>query len=257
MRKLWPINALALLLLVLHTLKIEVVRVDAISMAILGALAAIHILPFVKKIKYGDAEAELVSDQVDKIKDDLGDQDKAADGPENRTSATIYEIAASDPVLAIAKLRIELETTIRSIYNKPGSRLSPSSMISELSKAGVLPGKLSENSRRVLSITNKVVHGEAIDHETMLDVVHVGVRLLSSLKSKQIGGDLIPEKHEIAVIADVERALSSQYHVVSIIPYEDRPIRNEYTLTSTQLKEYFDMYAEHAEIVISVSQVRS
>ena len=114
----WITFILALILLGVHSFKVTKLSVDSTSILLLGIMLISPLISAVKKIKYGDFEAEIDPKEIQKIKSDL---EKNIDSKrvENESRPEIYkatdairELAESDPVIALAKIRIELEKVL-------------------------------------------------------------------------------------------------------------------------------------------------
>lgn len=160
------------------------------------------LLPFItviKKFKWGDFEAEIGSDEVQEIKDSV-DKTVSKEKPKGKdlTSKSIegyteeevqelmeylVELADIDPVLAIAKLRVELERLIRGIYlhhvgDEKRSR-SIGYMTNFLIKKEDFNSEELESAMKIIDVSNRVVHGEKINKIEAKVVVLSAAKLLS------------------------------------------------------------------------------
>ena len=99
---------IALAMLVSHTLSIEPIKVDQVSVILLIVILLSPFILAIKKIKIGDFEAEIDSNEVQKIKEQVSKvagSDKSTQMPEIQNAIQeINELVGSDPVLALAKL---------------------------------------------------------------------------------------------------------------------------------------------------------
>jgi hypothetical protein len=109
----WITLSVALLLLVSHTISFNPVKVDHVSVILLLVIFLSPFLSAIKKIKIGDFEAEIDPSEVRKIREEVSKvatSNKTDQLPEIETTiSNIKRLLESDPVLALAKLRLELE----------------------------------------------------------------------------------------------------------------------------------------------------
>ncbi|MDR3627156.1 MAG: hypothetical protein P4L45_10005, partial [Ignavibacteriaceae bacterium] len=120
----WFVLIIAIILLVLHTLQIATFKIDEISIFL---LAVILLSPFVlqiKKIKYGDFEAEIDSKEIQKLKNNYESaqmSSKESQSPKtieiDKTIKAINDLSSSDFIIALAKLRIELEKVLSKLIS--------------------------------------------------------------------------------------------------------------------------------------------
>jgi len=85
------------------------------------------------------------------------------------------EIAERDPILALAGLRIELETWFRNVAqgSKVGTKPhdSMNSILARLRDASAVTPDQVMLARRVLSFCNQAIHGGAVSREQALDII--------------------------------------------------------------------------------------
>ena len=120
----WVVLLTAAGLLAAHTLSVQRVVVDNTSLVLLLIIVASPFVAAIKKIKIGDFEAEIQPDEVKQLAKQV-EQVLPAIAPEstpplspNDTGAAILELAQSDPVVALAKLRIEIESRLRRLAER-------------------------------------------------------------------------------------------------------------------------------------------
>src|SRR5690606_27913800 len=94
-------------------------------------VAIILFSPFIaaiKRIKIGEFEAEIDSEEVKKVTKEVSSslpeapQDAPPTSDRPVAIQAIRELAKSDRVIALAKLRIEIETTLRKLLIRSGTR---------------------------------------------------------------------------------------------------------------------------------------
>ena len=114
----WIVFILALLLLGIHSLKIASLNVDSTSILLLAIMLVSPFIAAVKKNKFGDFEAEIDIAEIRKIKSEV--KKTLTETQENNeelheiyaTSDAIRSLAEQDPIIALAKIRIELEKVL-------------------------------------------------------------------------------------------------------------------------------------------------
>lgn len=76
------------------------------------------------------------------------------------------DIATRDPTLALAGLRIEIETLARNLVRgyhlEEKQNQSPSTLIKRLRSQGIVTAEQAELARKILIICNKAVHGQPV-----------------------------------------------------------------------------------------------
>ncbi len=186
---------IAIALLILHTYFNKVFLVDVISISILLILVIIPYLKYITRISFQGTSLELerevkeTSDDVEEMVDE--DQIEKAQGLDEQFNSfvkLIEEIMHKDPNVAIMKLRTELEISIRQLYHstvlKENKIVSTSKMIQELHKNQTIDNEAKEVTLDVLSIANKIVHGELIKQEYSLDIINTSLRLIAFYYNK-------------------------------------------------------------------------
>lgn len=85
------------------------------------------------------------------------------------------EIAENDPTLALAGLRIELETLVKNLALgfkvERKKNESVNSLLQRLLHYGAITREQAELARKILSICNKAVHGQTVSHEEAQEVI--------------------------------------------------------------------------------------
>jgi hypothetical protein len=180
-----------LLLLFLHTIKWNRVQVDGSTLALLGLLAVLPYLHMIRKIKVGEFEAEIGSDEVEKIRDkhadDLPPVKRPVTSPES-AEPTIMGLVRQDPPIGLVKLRIELEQVLRRIAQSAGitsshTYLSLGQMTRELQHRGGLPPEVVGALRDLVPLLNRAAHGEFIRTDDAEELALLGLRVLEQLQT--------------------------------------------------------------------------
>ena len=270
----WVTFLLALALLASHTFSIDKVKVDNTTIILLLVLLICPFVSAIKRIKFGDFEAEIDPKEVRKIKEDVEAKMAERIGIEESTPSpviintidTISKLSQEDPVLALAKLRMELEKTINKLYQRvmspPKNKkiLSLSRMIVELSKSGLIAPDISHPLREVVSICNRAIHGEEIRQQDAESIINTGSYFLEMLY--WLAKSIIPGEEPESTIVDqsvVEGYRQAQYKLTTIIPYagDSKPLQNIRILSQEGLDDFFEGYEEFAEFVVDLRKIEN
>ena len=85
------------------------------------------------------------------------------------------EIAQSDPTLALAGVRIELEVLLNNLavgFKLEQKRAEPvTSLLKRLSEHHAITSEQMELARKIFAICNRAIHGQAVTQEEALDVI--------------------------------------------------------------------------------------
>ncbi len=85
------------------------------------------------------------------------------------------EIAQTDPTLALAGLRIEIEILVKNIaagFKVEHKKVEPvSSLLRRLLDHGAITHEQAELARKILSICNKAIHGQTVSQEEAQEVI--------------------------------------------------------------------------------------
>ena len=265
----WITFILAVILLVSHTLSLDKLKVDNTSIVLLLVLLISPFVSAVKKIKFGDFEAEIDPKEVRRLKEDVDAKVASEDVKEptnpaiRATTEAIASLAENDPVLALAKLRIELEKVVLRLHEHivpkkdKGRTLSLGRMILDLTRAEYLPPDIGHPLREVVSICNRAIHGEEIRHQDAESIIETGAHLLEMLhgQSKTLALGDEPES-KIVDPSVVDEYRHAKYRLTTLIPYaDDSPIQNVRILDQNGLDAFFEGYEEFAEFVVELIRV--
>lgn len=264
----WIIAIVGCALLVCHSLQIDVITVDSTTLVLLAIILLSPFAAAIKRVKIGEFEAEIDSQEVKRITDNvankLPDLEAAASQSDydHPAVAAILELAKTDKVVALAKLRIELESTLRRLQIRSGGVLqSPRTtplnhIIRDLTARDIIPRDLASSIPDVLTLCNRAIHGEAIRDNDADAVIEVGGELLQGMERlvRDFGVGHPIEKTTIPQ-AEIEACYAAKYRVVTIIPLVESPQRVTYILTHDELEDFFDGYSEFAEFVVSIERI--
>lgn len=190
---------IVLSLLIVHTFSICSLKVDNISISLLVFLILIPLITGIKKFKWGEFEAEIETKEVRKIKKSVDNtvSNIKESKPHTLSSKSInnyseeeclelidylIDLAELDPVLAIAKLRFELEKLIRGIYLAHNGDEKRSHNIGYMTKYLMnkddFKSQELESAELIINVSNRVIHGEKIDNADVKTLIYSAVKLL-------------------------------------------------------------------------------
>lgn len=270
LRNLWWIAfGVAFILLIDHSLKIVNLTVDTTSILLLIVMLLSPFVAAVKKIKLGEFEAEIDIDEIRKIKSET--EKTLNETQETReeqaeiysTSNTIKALAESDPVIALAKIRIELEKVLGQLarFNSITVRnLSLGIIVNKLTNQEVINHDIGKALREVIALCNRAIHGESLSEEGARTIIDVGINLLEELYWLAI----IQASEGTVVLEELITPEQSddyyhrrRYRLTSIKPYVEHPKKVVRELTQEQLNEVLQGYEEHAEFIVELVEIKN
>lgn len=265
----WIAFGFALVLLVDHSFKIANLTVDSTSILLLVVMLISPFIAAIKKIKFGDFEAEIDIDEIRKIKSEAENtlsqnQEEREDQPEiYATSSAIKELADTDPVIALAKIRIELEKVLGQLARFNSIKISGFSLgalVNNLTNQEIVSRDLGKALREVIAVCNRAIHGESITEEGARTIVDVGVELLEELywlaRSQASSGSII--KEEIITPEESDNYYyRKRYRLTSVTPLVENPKRIVRELTQEQLEEVLENYSEYAEFIVELVEIKN
>ena len=257
---------LGLGMLVAHTFSFDRVKVDNTSIILLLVILLSPFITAITRIKYGDFEAEIDPKEVQKIKNEVSAQAINATEPAQNseiegTINSISSLVESDPILALAKLRIELEKALNRLFrmthkeDKSKRVVSPMQLIQRLSSDEILPKDIARTTREVMSICNRAIHGEDIRKQDAESVVESGSSLL--IKLHFYASNFVLEPIETVPIdkKTLDEYWGAQYRVTSIVPLVDTPYKNVRILDQEGLDGLLEGYNEYGEFIVEVKKL--
>lgn len=202
----WAVILSALALLVAHISKWDKLQVDTIALALLGLILIVPLMDFVRKIRIGEFEAEIAPREVAraraKVSSDLATGPRQQGWGTERYSSVI-ELARQDPQLGLAKLRIDLEQSLRALHSfgdHGGQRRRSAGLgrlAEDLARRGQISPQLAAALRDVIPLVNRAIHGEYVRTQDAGELAVLGTQLLEELKlimngrgANRVGSDL-------------------------------------------------------------------
>lgn len=255
---------ITLILLVVDLFSIGNLTINNSTIILLIILILIPLLPYIKKIKFGDFEAERFSDDVEQFdiqaeKVKKGNDELSEDSSEEvmlnkRIDDEINQLLGYDYKMALVKLKVELEKVITKVYKayvRPYKEVSFMRKINVLEQKEVIDNDISSLLFDVIKICDQAVNVQEVSKDEAETIVDHGLWLLKQLSSISF---LHPDKTEI--ITDEERIKfdEQKYIVKTVIPYVVDPQLRTYIMTQKDLDDFLEGYAEYAEFLVEITK---
>jgi hypothetical protein len=266
----WKVSfGLAILMLVLHSFSLFEVTIDSTSiMLLIIVLISPHVASFTK-IKYGDFEAEISSKEVETIRNETPSSNRepkeySEHHRSNELDASIDSIkslANTDYILALAKLRMELEKVIRRYHRlaiKQNSSKPIRVLLNELAADQKIELPLLKSINDIVAVCNRAIHGEVITQSNANIVIESGTIILDDLfwdlEFNVAHGEVISK--ELIEPFDFESLYyNKKYQLTTIIPSVTNPEKSVRILTQEQLDDLLEGYNEYAEFIVELRAV--
>jgi hypothetical protein len=253
--------AIAIFFLVVHTLNWQNFTIDTTSMMLLVLILVIPFIDVIRKIKYGDFEAEITPKEVEQTLKNADIEELKIKEPLDEIGEEILNLVRSDPQLGLAKLRIEIEKTLKLLWSLKNNKtqrahvLTIPRLINELLRLEAIPSKTASALKDILPLVNRAVHGEDIEQDDAIRIADTGVSILSSLKEIYMDLAFQPLEKTIIPVRDLEEHEQAKYRVTTVIPYVDNPEKRVYIWDRKNLDEFLFDSAEYAEYPISIEKI--
>lgn len=243
-----------------HVAQWDVVRVDAVTLALLGLLLVIPLAELIRKIKLGEFEAEIGRDEIARAQAKAAvDLPPAPEATLGISEERIRQLLRDDPRLALAKVRIELEEGLKRLYSATGDsepdwrrRLSLGRLIDGLVQREVLSQPVANALRDVITLANRAVHGESVEPAAAEQLALLGVRLDRELHHLSMKYILCPLESVVISREEVDRYSVAKYKVITVVPLIENPTRNTYIFNQETLETFLEGYEEHAEFIVAI-----
>jgi hypothetical protein len=247
-------------ILLLYLFNVSFLVIDNTTILLMLLVLVTPFASHIKKIKWGDFEAELLQKDIENLEDQAKEIEEVTPAEEtgaklDSLAEELYSLAGKDRVLAFAKLRIEIERRLKRLSSKQNNLYGVGRMARVLRKTGKLDGKLHSLILDITPILNRVIHGEDVPTEAAVDsVLDIGLRVISAL-DKIIYEKIIEprEKKEISK-EKLKDYMNAEYEVTSVVPLVKTPYLNKRTLSPDQLKQLLEGYENYAEFLVEVKK---
>lgn len=251
----------AIALIALHLWDPDRFGLDGPVVALVVFLYFLPSLSLIRRIRFFEFEADIDREQIERATEQAANviEQQRPPGPVRlrRAYDELRELGGRDAVLALAKLRIEIESRLRRALSSHEIRNhSILSMISQLEDTGDLSRGTISSLRPLIEVMNRAVHGERIDPDQAGDVVEAGIEVLRFLDGELI--ESLPPTHSDPLTRDEVRELDEAvYELTTVIPTIPEGRRNKYTVNQRQLDQFLDGYNEYAEFLVALRPLPS
>ena len=265
----WIVFLIALALLISHVVGWKPITVDTTTLLLLALLLVSPFIEQLRKIKVGEFEAEIAPDEVEKVKSEV---DKRLGTGEVREPITpevrsvgesLLDLLDRDHVLALAKLRIELEQALTRLHllTTPTTRqrrhAGLNRLVGDLVRSGILPAQQSESLREVISLCNRAVHGEHVRPADAKSILDIGIRILEEIDSILEEFIVKPiETHPLSP-SDVSAYMGAKYRVTTVVPLVENPVRSVRILDQEGLDLLLEGYDEYGEFLVGIEKIET
>jgi len=239
----WIVFLIALVLLASHLLAWEQIKIDSTTLILLAILLLSPFIEQIRRIRVGEFEAEIAPTEVKRVK-----------------SEDLLDLLDKDYVLALAKLRMELERTLNRLYvlstpnDKQRTQLGLNRLVSELVRSEVLPTQLSGPIREVFYLCNRAVHGEQVRPDDARSIVGIGIQVLEHINS--IVKEFMVKPIETNTISSTEAQayMDAKYRVTTVVPLVENPVLNVRILDQEGIDALIEGYEEYAEFLVGIEK---
>jgi len=253
--------SLALVFLFLHLFWRTRFGIDSTSVALLALILAVPYLHLIRRLRFGELEAEIEPEEVAAIQKEARKAQsgrQATDRPQKMLMAysEIRDLLENDLVLGLAGLRVRLESALRrlaELYEVPYAKKASATRIARaLADLGVIDSDTLSALGGVLRVTNRAVHGAEISAEDASRVVESGLLLLENIDSLAL---VNPEHVEQMEPGEDGVWRNAMFEMTTIVPILPKPERKVYHVTQSQLDRFLDGYNEYAEYLIGLKPI--
>ena len=193
-------NTLAVVVFVIalaHTIFPTRVQIDWPTIALIGICILLifapklsWILPFVKRIKLGEAEVEM-QESIQRLHHDVKRAESAvgiAGHEPGGSEERILDLASRDKESAIVRLAIEIEKELETLYRRADPGTDPPKsireLVEELESRGVLSPAVTKAIIEFRDVRNRVIHPRAgqVHAYAVSSALDSGIRILRLLR---------------------------------------------------------------------------
>jgi len=281
----WIVFLIALSLLISHVVGWEQITVDTTTLMLLALLLISPFIEQVTELKMGGLEIGIAPREVKRVKSGVekslgtGDVREPITPEAGSVGGGLLDLLDRDPVLALAKLRIELEQAltrlhllaaptvkqrrhagrrqIDRIWTEQRRHVGLSRLVSDLVRSGILPAQLSRSLQEVISLCNRAVHGEYVRPADAMSIIDDGIRILEKIDSILEEFIVKPVETQSLSPADVSAYGGATYRVTTIIPLVENPVRNVRILDQKGLYVFLEGYDEYGEFLVSIEKIET
>jgi HEPN domain-containing protein len=246
-------------LIVLHGRFDDSFKVDNTTVLFIIILVLLPYFHLIRKIKFGDFEAEITPDEVSAI-EKMADEipEKKDEKMKTEIMGYLNELAEYDPNLALAKARIEIEKKIKALANvylkSPPRFPGLKSLMAELRKNGIINQALEALLNDIIVVANRAIHGEDVSKENAAKLVSVASKVIQELD--YVVNEQVFKNETVEAIQEkeVEDYMKSYYILKTIIPYVKNPEMRTYKINQAELNAFLEGYDEYAEFIVGLEK---
>ncbi len=258
---LWTLLLISIIVILffIHGLWDSIFKIDNTSVLLLLLLILLPYFPLITKIKFGDLEATITHEDVEKIEkkvEGIPEKDQEQINPEKKLE--LEDLAESEPTLALAKARIEIEKKIKSLaevyLDKEIRYLSLKSLINKLKKEKIIDKQLGSLLSDIITVANRAIHGENVSKNNIGKLIQFAIRAIDELDFVVLNHVLKSESIKVINQKEVDAYAKSNYILKTIIPYVEEPQLKTYKLNQVELDAFLEGYDEYAEFIISLEK---
>lgn len=252
-----------LIILLLHLFKVPFVLIDNTTILLMLLVLITPFAAHIKKIKWGDFEAELLTRDIEKLEQQAEKIEDTEEGSDvsvktGTIAKELHDLAIKDRVLALAKLRIEIELRLKKLFTfaKEGNISGIRSMTQTLAATGTISNRTRNLILDINSILNRVMHSGDILTEAKVDnVLGVGIEIIEELDSIFYTKLVEPVSKKVVSKKRLTKYMDAKYEVVSVIPLAEKPYVNKRVLDQEQLGQFLEGYDEYAEFLVKIKKL--
>lgn len=252
------IFVLILVLFIFHVANFQFVRVDNTTLVLLVLLLLTPFASHIKKIKWGEFEAEINAEEIKKLqKQASAIKSKPSSKKSGSLRDELFELAQRDKVLALAKVRIEIETRVKRLIllTGEGAFFGLRQKVEELFNRKVIDQKMKDLIIDTLDVLNRAVHGDEIPEESVFEnILNISLGIVNNLDNIIYGEFMEPFKTEKLTEKEVQVLLDSDFEVSTIIP-DGKPVLQIRKLNQEQLDTFLEDYEEYAEFLVGIKKL--
>jgi hypothetical protein len=258
------ISFLLVVLIVLHGLFDDAFKIDNTTILLALLIILLPYIPLLSKIKFGDFEAEIGHKEVERLGEKVQDIQTSPEASlPGKKVQELEELAESDPTLALAKARIEIEKRLRSLEdihllgprNKSMHR-GLRQIVYDLQKQQVLNPSLASILHDIIVVANQAVHGATIERHNAIKLAQYASRVLMELDSIVSERALLAE-NEVITQKAVDSYQKAKYVLKTVVPLTDKPEMKTYRLNQDELDAFLQSYDEYAEFIVSLERLKT
>ena len=257
-------TALVIVLIIVHGRFDNFFKIDSLTLLLVALLILLPYIPLIKtwKFKYGDFETEVTTEEVNEIARKSKEIPQREDMIENENFIDLKALAETDPQLALAKIRIEIEKQLRLLYNiylpADASRVknpSPRMIVERLLREDIIEKPLASIINDLIVVANRTIHGEEISPENALKLLDTYDTASGELEYVIINHALKSVKKETIDQNVVNVYQNADYVLTTITPLVNSPQRNTYKLNQAELEAFLEGYEDYAEFIIELRMI--